>query len=484
MDVTVVILVVALVVVAAVALVLVLSLQSKAAKANLELVSKYEEEKSGLVSRYEAEKDALQEKLAVACNEKTALESRLKANEEHERELRESQEIARKEAAQAMKEQQEKAARVMQEQHEKELKQMKEVFENLSARNSDAFKARSAETIAELLKPVQEKFKEFSDSVKESQKESADRHSKLEQKIIDLDVQSKSVGDEARNLANALTGYSKIQGDFGEMLLTDVLKNAGLTEGVHFVTQGVMTDASGHEIKSDAGRTMIPDVMVYYPDDTTVIIDSKVSLKAYSDYMAAATVEERVKAAKAHAESVRSHVNELKAKNYAAYIPDGKRKVDFNIMFIPIEGAFRLMLEEDARLWQVAKDNNVLIVSQMTLIIVLNMIQMSWKQHEQEKNIENVYKTAEELMSQLKGWMDHFVKVGDSLEKASAAYSESKKKLTESNQSVIKKIEKLEKLGLAPKRSTAKIKTTGRLTGPESIIPQSLASLDSGSSPE
>ena len=308
--------------------------------------------------------------------------------------------------------------------------------------------------------------------MKDSQEKSIDRHSRLEQKIQELDSRSVAVGNEARNLANALTGYSKVQGDFGEMLLTDVLKNAGLTEGIHFFTQGVITDESGREVKSEAGRTLIPDVMVYYPDDTTVIIDSKVSLKAYNDYMSAATVEDRIAAAKAHVESVRSHVNELKVKDYASYIPEGRRKVDFNIMFIPVEGAFRLMLEEDPRLWQVAKDNKVLIVSQMTLSIVLNMIQMSWRQYNQEKNIAEVYKTAEELMGQLKNWMSAYADVGNALKKAAGAYEESRRKLIDSNQSVVKKIGKLERLGLAPKRSAAKIKTGGRLSpGKESIIP-------------
>ncbi len=438
------------------------------------LLKDAESQKADLVRQYEAAKDGLQDQLAALKEEKAGVESRLKAREEYERQLEEARERERREAA----ERHEKEQKAMAEQHAKELQQMREVFENLTSRNSETFKVRSAETISELLKPVQEKFQAFSEAVKESQEKTMERHNKLEQKIVDLDNRSQAVSDEARNLANALTGYSKVQGDFGEMLLTDVLKNAGLTEGVHFFTQGVMTDASGHEIKSADGRTLIPDVMVYYPDDTTVIIDSKVSLTAYNQYLLASTVEERTRLAKAHVASVRSHVDELKGKDYASYIPDGRRKVEFNIMFIPVEGAFRLMLEADPMLWQVAKDNRVLIVSQMTLIIVLNMIQMAWKQHEQEKNIADVYKTAEELMGQLKGWMDSYVKLGEHLGKAAAAYEESKKKLTDSNQSVVKKIGKLEKLGLAPKRSNAKIKTGARLAGPESVIPQELAASD------
>ena len=413
-----------------------------------------------LQSRGALRREELLRQLATLQKEKASVESRLQARVEYERQLEASRERERKRLA---------------EQHAKELQQMKETFENLSSRNSEVFKARSAATIAELMKPVQEKFQAFSDAVRESQEKTMERHNKLEQRIIDLDAQSRTVSDEARNLANALTGYSKVQGDFGEMLLTDVLKNAGLVEGIHFFTQGVIRDASGHEIKSDSGRTLIPDVMVFYPDDTTVIIDSKVSLTAYNQYLAASTVEDRTRLAKAHVASVRSHVDELKTKDYASYIPDGRRKVDFNIMFIPIEGAFRLMLEADPMLWQVARDNKVLIVSQMTLVIVLNMIQMAWKQHEQEKNIADVYKTAEELMSQLKAWMDSYVKVGEHLGKAASAYGEATKKLSDSNQSVIRKIAKLEKLGLSPKRSAAKIRPGSRLTGPESIIPRELA---------
>ncbi len=417
-------------------------------------------ERHRLVREYEDAKDGLQERLMTLSSEKAAVESLLSARTEYEERL---------------KAEQENALKLQKEQHEKELAGMKDAFKALSAETSASFKSQSADSISELLKPIKEKFDKFDRSVRESQKESAAQSAAMKENIENVLKHSRAVGDEARNLANALTGYSKVQGDFGEMLLTDVLKNAGLVEGVHFFTQGVITDSSGHEIKSDEGRTLIPDVMVYYPDETTVIIDSKVSLNAYKEYMVSETVEARRRYAKAHVESVRKHVDELKAKDYASYIPEGRRKVNYNLMFIPVEGAFRLMLEEDPMLWQVAKDNNVLIVSQMTLIIVLNMIQMAWKQANQEKNIAEVYKTAEELMGQLNAWMSSYVKIGESLEKAKAAYGDATRKLSESNQSVIRKIQKLEKLGLSPKKSQGKIRTTGRTVGPGSIVPQELS---------
>ena len=390
-------------------------------------------------------------KLLDLTSEKAALEMKLKSKEEFDKQRQQE----------------------MQERFETELKHLKETFLNLTSENSRIFKNQSSESIAEILKPIQEKFIQFDKSVRETQTESAKQASSLKTYIEEVMKQSKTVGDEARNLANALTGYSKVQGDFGEMLLTDVLKNSGMTEGIHFITQGTIRDEGGHEIKSDTGASMIPDVMILYPDNTTVIVDSKTSLTAYKEYINAESIEDRERLARLHVESIRKHVDELKKKDYASYIPEKMSKVDYNIMFIPIEGAFRLMLDADPLLWQVAKDNKVLIVSQMTLIIVLNMIQMSWKQYDQEKNIAQVYQTAEELMSQIKGWLESFINVGSYIEKAAKAYDDSKKKLEDSNQSVIKKISKLEKLGINPKRSQGKIKTSGRMIrGRESVIPQ------------
>ena len=444
------------------------------------LSESFRDEKEKLTKEYNDKLDEYQNKVSALSSEKAALESRLASRDEYEAKLAEAHEAALK----AQKEAYERDMSIRKEQHDKELEQMKDAFKALSAENSAIFKNQSTESIEELLKPIREKFAEFDKSVRDSQKDAAAQSAALKENIEKGMQQSKSVGDKAESLANALTGYSKIQGDFGEMLLTDVLKKAGLQEGVHFVTQGVITDENGHEIKSETGRTMIPDVMVYYPDDTVVIIDSKVSLNAYNEYMNAASVEDKRKWAKAHVESVRKHIDELKLKDYASYVPEGRRKVNFNIMFIPMEGAFRLMLEEDPLLWQAAKDANVLVVSQMTLVIVLNMIQMAWKQANQEKNIADVYKTAEELMSQLKGWMDSYVKVGEALGKARTAYDESKKKLVDSNQSVVKKIEKLERLELSPKKAKGSLKTSSRQSGPESIIPKALAPEDSGEASE
>ena len=411
-------------------------------------------EKAALVQDYEARRDVLQEEVASLKSEKAALESRLEVQQQAQEAM--------------LKAEKEHAA--------KSLEEMRTAFKALSAENSEHFRKASAESVGELLKPIQEKFKEFSEHVKSSDEKNAERSGSMEKMIRILSEQSRSVGDQARALADAITGQSKTQGDFGEMLLVDLLRESGLQEGVNFDVQGVLRDEQGHEIKSDEGRTLIPDVIVHYPDGGEVIVDSKMSLKAFVEWNQAVNPEERKRWAREHIRSIRSHVDELRGKDYASYIPEGRRKIDYNLMFVPIENAFRLMQEEEPLLWQQAKNQGVLIVSQMSLAIVLNMILVAWRQFDQQRNIQEVFKTASELMSALENWMGEYVKVGERLEALNKSYGESTRMLKESSQSVVKKVAKLEKLGATRKRSNAALKTGGRMIGGrESVIPTMLA---------
>ncbi len=411
-------------------------------------------EKAALVQDYEARRDVLQEEVSSLKSEKSALESRL----EVQRQAQEAMLQAEKEHA------------------AKSLEEMRSAFKALSAENSEHFRKTSAESVGELLKPIQERFKEFSEHVKSSDEKNAERSGSMEKMIRILSEQSRSIGDQARALADAITGQSKTQGDFGEMLLVDLLRESGLQEGVNFDVQNVLRDELGHEIKSDDGRVMIPDVIVHYPDGGEVIVDSKVSLKAFVEWNQATLPEDRKKWAREHIRSIRSHVDELRGKDYASYIPEGRRKIDYNLMFVPIENAFRLMQEEEPLLWQQAKNQGVLIVSQMSLAIVLNMILVAWRQFDQQRNIQEVFKTASELMSALENWMGEYAKMGERLEALNKSYGESTRMLKESSQSVVKKVAKLEKLGATRKRSNAALKTGGRMIGGrESVIPTMLA---------
>ncbi len=376
---------------------------------------------------YEARRDVLQEEVASLKSEKAALESRLEVQQQAQEAM--------------LKAEKEHAA--------KSLEEMRSAFKALSAENSEHFRKASAESVGELLKPIQERFKEFSEHVKSSDEKNAERSGSMEKMIRILSEQSRCIGDQARALADAITGQSKTQGDFGEMLLVDLLRESGLQEGVNFDVQNVLRDELGHEIKSDDGRVK---------------------------WNQATLPEDRKKWAREHIRSIRSHVDELRGKDYASYIPEGRRKIDYNLMFVPIENAFRLMQEEEPLLWQQAKNQGVLIVSQMSLAIVLNMILVAWRQFDQQRNIQEVFKTASELMSALENWMGEYAKMGERLEALNKSYGESTRMLKESSQSVVKKVAKLEKLGATRKRSNAALKTGGRMIGGrESVIPTMLA---------
>ena len=415
---------------------------------------------------------SLQGRIEALTGEKAALEARLAAQAEARKQL----ELQREESIKEQRELVEALRTQDKEQAAKSLEEMRNAFKALSAENSEHFRKSSAESVGEILKPIQEKFKEFSDSVKASDEKNAERSGSMEKMIGLLTEQSKNVGSQAQALADAITGQSKAQGDFGEMLLVDLLRESGLQEGVNYDVQGVIRDEFGHEIKSDDGRTMIPDVIVHYPDGGEVIIDSKVSLTAFVEWNQAVRPDVRKRAAREHVASIRRHVDELRGKDYASYIPEGRKKIDYNLMFIPIENAFRLMQEEEPLLWQQAKNQGVLIVSQMSLAIVLNMILVAWRQFDQQRNIQEVYKTASELMSVLENWMGEYVKMGDKLREVGRSYDETTRLLTGSNQSVVKKIAKLEKLGATRKRSNAGLKSGGRMVaGRASVIPTALA---------
>ena len=412
----------------------------------------------GRIETLSAEKAALEAKLAAQAEAQKQLEEQRAASVKEQRELLETLRTQDKEQA------------------AKSLEEMRNAFKALSAEQSEHFRETSARSVGELLKPIQEKFDNFSKSVRESDEKAASRSGSMEKMIGILTEQSKNVGSQAQALADAITGQSKAQGDFGEMLLVDLLRESGLVEGVNFDVQGVIRDELGHEIKSDDGHTMIPDVIVHYPDGGEVIVDSKVSLKAFVEWNQATSPEVRKRAAREHVASIRKHVDELRGKDYASYIPEGRRKVDYNLMFIPIENAFRLMQEEEPLLWQQAKNQGVLIVSQMSLAIVLNMILVAWRQFDQQRNIQEVYKTASELMSVLENWMGEYVRMGDKLKDLGKSYEETTRLLSGSNQSVVKKIAKLEKLGATRKRSNAATKSSGRMVnGRQSVIPAALA---------
>ncbi len=267
--------------------------------------------------------------------------------------------------------------------------------------------------------------------------------------------QSKEIGDRADKLAQALTGENKTQGNFGELRLKQLLEDMGLEEGVQFEEQTTMRDASGHALyDEEEGHRMVPDVILHFPDKRDVIIDSKMSLKAFGDYHEAETDDERQNALMRHIVSMRNHVNELARKNYSAYIRDGRGKLDFVMMYVYSENALQLALYNEPGLWKEAYDKGVIIVGSQNLYVMLRVLEMSWRQVRQIENQEDIMKAANEVVNRVQLFYERFQKVGEMLNKTTQAFDEMKGVSGPMGQSIEVAAKKLIKYGAKenPKR--------------------------------
>jgi DNA recombination protein RmuC len=326
--------------------------------------------------------------------------------------------------------------------------EFKNVANEILDQKSKTMEETSNKNIKTLLDPLNKELKDFKDKVdKVYNDEARERHS-LEGQVKRLVESSTQVSQQAENLTNALKGNVKQQGNWGEMILSSILENSGLTENREYFLQEFIRDKSGEIIKDENGNGLQPDVTIHYPDERKVIVDSKVSLVAWEKYMTETDVTLQKQALDAHIRSLKAHIDGLSKKNYPKYA----KALDHVILFVPIEPAFLEAVKQDTGLWKYAYDKKVLIVGPTNLLLVLKIVADIWQIEKQSKNAIEIAEKAGELYDKLFGFVESMEDVGQGLKKANQNYEKAMGQLSTGKGNAIKKAEELKALGADTKK--------------------------------
>jgi len=333
--------------------------------------------------------------------------------------------------------------------------QMNTASEKILKERSEQLGERNREQLSAILNPLRDGIAQMKEAVEKSGKEHSETMVRLDETIKTSIAQSKEIGERADKLAQALTGENKTQGNFGELRLKKLLEDMGLEEGVQFEEQTTMKDAAGRTVyDEEEGHRMVPDVILHFPDERDVIIDSKMSFKAFEDYHNASDEASRQDALARHIASVRQHVSELSRKNYSSYIREGRGKLDFVLMYVFSESALQLALTNDLTLWKEAYDKGVIIAGSQNLYMMLRVLEMTWRQVRQIENQEQMMKAAGMVVDRVQLFYERFLKVEEMLDKTRDAFEEVKGVTGASGQSIEVAAKKLIKFGVQsnPKR--------------------------------
>lgn len=324
--------------------------------------------------------------------------------------------------------------------------QMKAQFEHLATQIFDqkakTFDEAHTKGLDLLLKPFREQITQFATQSKEQFIHDAKERQSIKDEIIRLKTLNERLSQDAINLTQALKGENKTQGNWGEIVLERILEESGLREGHEYETQNTYSDEEGKKFR--------PDVIVHLPQNKDIIIDSKVSLVAYDAFIRAENDEARAHALKQHLLSIHAHIKGLSGKRYEQL--SGVRSLDFVLLFMPIEGAFLLALEQDNTFFKTAYEQNIVVVSPSTLLVTLRTIEHIWRSEYQERNAKAIAESAEALYEKLVAFVEDMEKIGEQIGRTQKSYEGAMNKLSTGKGNLIRRVESMRKLGLKPKK--------------------------------
>lgn len=359
-------------------------------------------------------------------------------------EMARQQELAQKQLEAADRRQQDSDER-MAERFQKLKEEFQTVSEGVLRSRQQQLEKTGKDTLQGITDPLMAELKRMQALVGETDREQQKALAELKASIRANMEQSKGLGQKADSLAEALRGENKTQGNFGELRLAQLLDNMGFVEGEQYEQQSTLTDENGKTIKTADGHALQPDVILKFPDNRNLIIDSKVSLTAFQDYYNAQTEKDKANALDRHLKSIRAHVDELSKKDYAAYLPSGG--VDFVIMFVFNEGAVQLALTADPKLYEEAWRKKVIICSGSNLYGLLRLLESAWKQQRRLENEQKLMAAARDVVERVQMFSERFEKVEDALRKTQSAVNDVKIITANSGSSIITSARKMLKFG-------------------------------------
>lgn len=338
------------------------------------------------------------------------------------------------------------------EQFKAALDQMRHEFRNMAnealQKNTEQFNRHSQERLEAVLQPFDKDLRLFCEKVENYYSEESRQRFSLQENIKSLVEANRRISDEAVNLTRAIAGTNnnKFQGDWGETILEQILENSGLIEGEQWEHQVTLRDEKGSAaLNEETNRSMKPDVIVHFPGKRDIIIDSKVSLKAYMEYLAAEDETVRAMHLKEHVASVRRHIDELAAKHYNKY---NKNSLDYVMLFIPNEPSYFVAMEADNALWNYAYKKGIVLISPSNLISTLFVVNSLWTRERQQRDVQRIVDTANAIYDKFVNFVDNFGKIETALEKAQEAYGEAFKQLKTGKGNISKRLGELKEMGL------------------------------------